>query len=77
MQKHSILDYLITVGDTTRNEEYSDLFSSTNVHDAVDMALQYYSLQLGISEEKIKIKSIQTINDYDEPFKTTNIHFHV
>ena len=77
MQKQSILDYLITVEDMTRNEQYGDLFSATNIHDAVDMALQYYSLQLQISEDKIKIKSIQTINDHDESIKKTNIHFHI
>ena len=57
-------DFIITIEDVGNMEEYTDLFSAESIHDAVDMALQYYSLKLAVSEEKIKITGIQTISRY-------------
>ena len=58
-----MIDFAITIENLNTDDEYTDLFSAESIHDAVDMALQYYSLKFSMAEDKIKIKGIKTINE--------------
>lgn len=56
-----MMDFQITIHNLLNGCDYQDIFSAENLHDAVDIALQYYCLQLNIDENKLRITAITNL----------------
>ena len=55
------MDFQITIHNLLSGSEYQDIFSAENLHDAVDIALQYHCLQLQVEENNLRITAITNL----------------